>query len=181
MTLSLSRLRIRALTISDTHDFHHYRSNPEVMRFQGFDVMSEMQAKSFIQKNATKNFGTPGIWVQYGIEELKSGKLIGDCALKADELNSRIAQIGITISHRYQNNGYAKEAMKGLLKFLFEEIDIHRVVEIVDTENIASINLLRSLGFKQEGHFIENIFFKRKWGSGLQFAMLKQEWLSYCH
>ena len=62
------------------------------------------------------------------------------------------------------------------MTFLFDTIEIHRVVEIVDAENIASINLLKSTGFKQEGHFIENIFFKGKWGSEFQYAMLKQEW-----
>jgi len=37
-------------------------------------------------------------------------------------------------------------------------------------------NLLKSTGFKQEGHFIENIFFKGKWGSEFQYAMLQREW-----
>ena len=62
------------------------------------------------------------------------------------------------------------------MTFLFATIEIHRVVEIVDTENISSINLLISTGFKQEGHFIENVFFKGKWGSEFQYAMLKREW-----
>jgi RimJ/RimL family protein N-acetyltransferase len=35
----------------------------------------------------------------------------------------------------------------------------------VDTD---SINLLESVGFRKEGHFIENIFFKEKWGSEFQ-------------
>ena len=64
----------------------------------------------------------------------------------------------------------------GILTFLFDTKEIHRVVEIVDAENIASINLLKSTGFKQEGHFIENVFFKGKWGSEFQYAMLKREW-----
>ena len=50
------------------------------------------------------------------------------------------------------------------------------MVGIVDAENIASINLLKSIGFRQEGHFVENIFFKGKWGSEFQYAMLKREW-----
>ena len=43
----------------------------------------------------------------------------------------------------------------------------------VDTQNIASIQLLKSVGFRQEGHFIENIFFKVKWGNEYQYAMLR--------
>lgn len=71
---------------------------------------------------------------------------------------------------------YAKEALECILNWLFETKNIHRVTEIVDAENVASIKLLKSLNFKLEGHFIENIFFKGKWGSELQFAMLKREW-----
>ena len=169
-------LTIRHLKPSDLDDFHLYRSNPEVTKYQGFEVMTKEQAAEFIRRNETKNFGRSGEWVQCGIELNHSGKLIGDCALKLDELDQRIAEIGITISHLEQRKGYAKETFISLLKFLFDTKDIHRVVEIVDTENIASIELLKSIGFRQEGHFIENIFFKGKWGSEYQYAMLKREW-----
>jgi RimJ/RimL family protein N-acetyltransferase len=36
--------------------------------------------------------------------------------------------------------------------------------------------LAKSIGFKQERHFIENIFSKEKWGSEFQYAMPKREW-----
>ena len=36
--------------------------------------------------------------------------------------------------------------------------------------------LLRALGFRQEAHFVENIFFKGAWGSELLFALLSREW-----
>jgi RimJ/RimL family protein N-acetyltransferase len=29
---------------------------------------------------------------------------------------------------------------------------------------------------REEGHFIENIWFKGKWGSEYQFAILEREW-----
>ncbi|HNL65453.1 MAG TPA: GNAT family protein, partial [Ferruginibacter sp.] len=81
-------------------------------------------------------------------------------AIKLDAYDTRLAEIGITISHLEQKKGYAKEALLAILSFLFDEKGIHRVTEIVDAENQASINLLKSTGFRQEGYFIENIFFK---------------------
>ncbi len=138
--------------------------------------MTLAQAEEFIQEQLDKEFGTAGEWIQFGIENRTTGKIIGDCAVKLDQNDPRIAETGITISHFEQGKGYAKEVLSALLKFLFTSKDIHRVVEIVDSENIAAINLLKSLGFRQEGHFIENIFFKGKWGSEFQFAMLKREW-----
>jgi len=162
--------------MADLSDFHVYRSNPEVTKYQGFDVMDIEQAASFIKENSGKHFGKAGEWVQYGIENRETGKLIGDCAIKLDQYDVRIAEIGISISHLEQRKGYAKEALLSILTFLFDRKEIHRVVEIVDAENIASINLLKSTGFRQEGHFIENIFFKGKWGSEFQYAILKREW-----
>lgn len=174
--IQTERLRIRHLRLSDTPDFHVYRSNPEVTKYQGFEVMSLAEAEAFIQENTAYSFGKAGQWIQYGIAKLENNRLLGDCAIKLDAFDTRIAEIGITISHLEQRKGFAKEAMLGILAFLFDTKNIHRLVEIVDTENIASINLLKSLGFRQEGHFIENIFFKGKWASELQFAMLKREW-----
>jgi RimJ/RimL family protein N-acetyltransferase len=168
--------------MGDLEDFYFYRSNPEVTKYQGFDVFTIEQAEEFIKSQTDKKFGKPGEWVQYGIENRSTGKIIGDCAIKLHQHDIRIAEIGITITHAEQKKGYAKEALVGILNHLFSIEDFHRVVEIVDTENLASIQLLKSLGFRQEGHFIENIFFKGKWGSEYQFAMLEKEWKqnSYC-
>ena len=176
LNIKTKRLIIRHLELSDLQDFQFYRSNSEVTKYQGFDVMTIQQAEDFIKENSAKRFGEAGEWVQYGIEHIESKCLIGDCAIKLDQHDTRIAEIGITISHLEQKKGYGKEALLGILSFLFDTKDIHCVVEIVDAENTASICLLKSLGFRQEGHFIENIFFKGNWGSEYQFAMLKREW-----
>lgn len=170
------RLLIRHLHLDDTELFHQYRSNPEVTKYQGFDVMNREQCRKFIISQQDKRLGNPGEWVQYAIEHKAKQQLIGDCAIKLGPHDMRLAEIGMTISHLHQQQGYAKEALAGILDWLFETQSIHRVTEIVDAENEASIRLLKSLHFRQEGHFIENIFFKGKWGSEMQFAMLNREW-----
>ena len=170
------RLKIRNLEEGDPDDFHHYRSNPEIAKFQGFEPFSKKEAHTFILDQKNKIFGLPGEWVQYGIELMDYQAIVGDCAIKLQNQNPMIAEIGITIAYQHQKQGYAKETLSGILNFLFHVKEIHRVVETVDAENIASIQLLRSLNFREEGFFLENIFFKGKWGSEYQFAMLKREW-----
>jgi len=171
-----SRLKIRKLRESDLDAFYLYRSNPEVTKYQGFDTFSKEQALQFINDHNKKFLLLPGEWVQYAIENTTDQQLVGDCAVYLHQSDSRIAELGITISHLHQRRGYAKEAMYGLMNFLFGEKGIHRIVETVDVENEASIRMLKSLSFRQEGHFHENIFFKGKWGSEYQFAMLNNEW-----
>lgn len=176
LNISTQRLLVRSLKHSDLHDFHSYRSDPEVTKYQGFDVFTLEQAKQFLQNNSEKLFGIEGEWIQYGIEKKDTGQLIGDCAVRLSQNDPRIAEIGITISQQEQKKGFGKEVLIEWLRFLFDKKNMHRVVETVDAENIASINLLKSTGFRLEGHFVENIFFKGKWGSEFQFAMLKREW-----
>lgn len=176
LQLNTARLLIRNLQTEDLNDFHYYRSNPEVTRYQGSDVMNLEQAAAFIGRMKDKSLGTPGEWVQYAIIDKATQRLVGDCAIHLHLQDSRIGEIGMTISHDHQQKGFAKEAFTALLEYLFETENLHRVVETVDAENNASIQLLKSMGFRQEGHFIENIFFKGKWGSEYQYAMLHTEW-----
>jgi RimJ/RimL family protein N-acetyltransferase len=170
------RLKIRNLRESDLDAFHKYRSNPDITRYQGFNTFTLQQSKDFIASQINNHRIVPGEWSQYGIEKVSTGQLIGDCAIYLQMADSRIAEIGITISHLYQRLGYAKEAMNGLMNFLFKEKGIHRIVETVDAENKASIQMLKSLSFREEAHFIQSVFFKGKWGSEYQFALLKNEW-----
>lgn len=102
LKMHTARLNIRHLKLDDLTDFHIYRSNPEVTKYQGFDVMTIEQAEEFIEQNSTKHFGKAGEWVQYGIENKEKKQLIGDCAIKLDQYDFRIAEIGITISHLEQ-------------------------------------------------------------------------------
>lgn len=176
LTIDTDRLTIRKLSARDVDDFHSYRSDPEVTKYQGFDVISIDQARKFIQNQSDVPYGELGVWSQYGIENKATKRIIGDCAIKLDQNDARIAEIGMTLSQNEQGKGFAKEALKAILAFLFDTKKIHRVEEIMDAENMGAINLVESIGFRREGHFIENIFFKGSWGSEYQYAMLKREW-----
>src|SRR5688572_14028012 len=81
------RLLIRNLRIEDLEEFHAYRSEPEVTRYQGFGTFTIQQAASFIMEQKDKVFGNPGEWVQYAIVNMQTQKLVGDCAIKLDENN----------------------------------------------------------------------------------------------
>ena len=62
-----------------------------------------------------------GEWVQYGIEKIETKQLIGDCAIKLNQNDTRIAEIGMTISHHEQQKGFAKECFIGIVQHLFNK------------------------------------------------------------
>jgi RimJ/RimL family protein N-acetyltransferase len=66
--------------------------------------------------------------------------------------------------------------MLDFINYAFHTFDLHRITANTDCENIASVALLEQLGMRREGHFIQNIWFKGKWGDEYLYAILKEEW-----
>ena len=131
----------------------------EVTKYQGFDVMTKEQAADFINDNLTKQFGRAGEWVQYGIEHKESKQLIGDCAIKRPIWHKNCGNRNHHFTS-WTKKGYAKEVMMGLLSFFLTQKGVHRVVENCGCWKHGIDLPLNSIGFRQEGHFIENVFLK---------------------
>ena len=82
-----------------------------------------------------------------------------------------------TFAREHQGRGMAFEAASRVLDYVFDDLGLHRVTAITDCENAQSVALLGRLGMRREGHFIQNIWFKGKWGSEYLYAILRDEWL----
>jgi RimJ/RimL family protein N-acetyltransferase len=47
---------------------------------------------------------------------------------------------------------------------------------VTDAKNDAAASLMRRLGFRQEAHYVEHVWFKGAWGNEYLFALLCREW-----
>ena len=176
--LETTRLRLRHFTDADLGLFMAYRNDPEVARYQGWEGISEPEARAFLQEQKEVQPGVPGQWFQIAVELKETGTLVGDCALKIEEHDERQAEIGYTLSRAYKGRGIASEAVSCVLEYAFVTLRLHRVIAITDCENAASVTLLERLGLRREGHFRQNVWFKGKWGDEFLYAMLQEEWRS---
>ena len=168
------RLTVRAMLPSDVEAFVAYRSDPDVARYQSWSDYTLDQGRSLVEEMQGLRPGTPGEWVQLAIDDGTS--LVGDLATCVDPDEHRQLEVGFTLAPGHLGKGYATEALRGLLGQAFATWGMHRVVAITDARNDAAAALLRRVGFRQEAHFVENVFFKGAWGSEYLFAMLESEW-----
>lgn len=174
--LDSERLILRRFGDSDLDPFLSYRNDPEVARYQSWNSYSEQEGLAFIQELKSAEPGSPGEWFQFAIELKRTGELVGDCALKVDAEEHYQAEIGYTFSREHQGKGYATESTSRLLDYAFEDLNLHRVVAIVDCENERSVALLERLGMRREGHFVQSFPAGEGWVDEYHYAVLKVEW-----
>jgi RimJ/RimL family protein N-acetyltransferase len=178
MNLETERLILRKLKMSDLEDFHSFRSNPEICKFQSFNAFTIGDSKKFIEEQSNAEFGTAGEWVQTGIVWKENNKLIGDFALKPERDEPRTVEIGVTLNTEYQGKGFAVEAFTKVFEYLFTKTETHRIIGLLDTENIGSQKLMENLNFRREAEFKKSYWDKKmnEWRDEYLYAMLKEDW-----
>ena len=175
--LTAPRLALRRFQPGDVDAFVRYRSVPEVARYQSWDAPYPAAAgESFVREMMTRHPDTAGEWFQFAVVLRATGELIGDCAAGPHGDDVRQAELGFTIAPRYQGRGFATEAARCLLGYLFGARRKHRVVAYCDARNAASAGVLERLGMRREGHLRESTWAKGGWTDDLLYAVLDHEW-----
>ncbi len=80
----------------------------------------------------------------------KEGVKAGMVSLFNIDLRNQNAEAGIYIDTAYQGKGYAKEALNIIVKFGFNELNMHKIYATILDFNMNSIKLFEAVGFKPE-------------------------------
>ena len=177
--LDTGRLILRRFTDADLAPFLAYLNDPLVARYQSWESYTAEAAQAAIDAQRNLEPGVAGKWFTFAIELKETGALVGHVALSVREESrpAEQAEIGFTLARAFHGKGLACEAARRVLDYAFDELELHRVIAVTDCENMSSVALLERLGMRREGHFIQNIWFKGKWGDEYQYAILREEWL----
>jgi RimJ/RimL family protein N-acetyltransferase len=175
--LETARLRIRRFTEADLPTLHAYRNDEEVARFQGWDGSDEGVLLQFILTMMNVSPDTVGDWVQLAVEEKATHTHIGDIGVHRLAEEPHEAEIAYTFARSAQGQGYAGEAVRGVLDFLFNEVKLHRITALIYADNPRSIALVERLGFRKEAHYRKSARRDREWVDDVLYAILEEEWV----
>ncbi len=153
------KVRLRAVELKDAGEFYKWASDydDESDRFcdeihfpSTYDTMAaRVEARS---KREPKN--DEFIW----IIENTDGVAVGN--INTFDCNKRCGtfKYGIGIAREYWSKGYAKEAIKIVLRYYFRELRYQKVTVFIYSFNERSMKLHESLSFKQEGRIRRAVF-----------------------
>jgi RimJ/RimL family protein N-acetyltransferase len=86
------------------------------------------------------------------------------------------AEVGCWIAPDEQGQGYATEATALCLEHAFEDRGLHKIFARAFEHNDASIHVLDTLGFQQEGCLREQNFIRGAYRDTYLFGLLADEW-----
>ena len=104
---------------------------------------------------------------RFGVFLREGERLIGSVGLQANR-EHRHAELGYWIGVPFWGNGYCSEAVREVVKYGFEVLDLERLFASHFVNNPASGRILQKVGMKHEGTLRRHIL---KWGEYLDLEL----------
>jgi ribosomal-protein-alanine N-acetyltransferase len=172
--LETDRLTLRAFTLEDTASFFEIRSSHKVMKFMdSFPHQTHNESRKMIVQMLDSFVENAGI--NWAIELVETRRMIGYIGLWRIIYENVRAELGYSLHPDFWGNGYMKEAIGEVLRFGFNEMNVHSIEDSVNPNNISSINLLKKMGFVKEAHFRQNYYFNGDFVDSYIYCMVESD------
>ena len=173
--ITTPHLCLHQMKIADAEAVFAFKSDPKVTLCYGQEPHRTIEETKIWLKKRVNDYEARGsvFWVL----TLKDNDVaIGECCFWNFDPGFRSAEIGYELHSQYWHKGYMTEAVAEVIAYGFREMDLHRIEACPYDNNNHSHDLLRKLGFKEEGRLRERHFFRGKFEDQLYFGLLRDEW-----
>ena len=170
-----SRLILRPLADCDFDDMFVLCTHPEICRYIRPPMSGEAVAEH-IQDRQRPWFFEDGKWCSLAVlERGKDRRLLGEMVFRMESKVDSRAEIGYRFHPDSQGKGYAFEASKALVDFLFDAFALHKLVAYCEPANLASRRLLSKLGMIEEGLQREHVHVDGEFRDLCSYGLLRRE------
>ena len=171
--IETERLLLRRLDNDDAEEVLALRGNPKIMKFIPRPLAkSKEDALEHITMIEDKIVNNTGI--NWGITIKGNSKIIGIIGHYRISVVNHRAEIGYMSFPEFNGKGYMSEAIKAVVTYGFDQMNLHSIEAIIDPENIASERVLQKNGFVKEAHILENELWEGKYLDTVIYSLLKR-------
>lgn len=171
--LETNRLLLRRVAVSDIKEIRELRGNTETMKFIPRPLVTTdeeaMEHFKMIDEKIENNTG-----INWAITIKGNPKLIGIIGHYRIQPENHRCEIGYMILPHYNGQGIVTEAIKSVLEYGFDDLNMHSIEAVIDPENEASERVLKKNGFVKEAHILENELWNGKFWDTVIYSLLKR-------
>jgi RimJ/RimL family protein N-acetyltransferase len=167
---------LRAIERKDLSQLMEWRNQPSFRKyFREFRELNSSKQELWFDKLVMNDPNT----MMFSIVDIETSELLGACGLCYIDWQNRNADFSIYIGkdHLYIDSKYAVDAAKIMIKYGFEELNLHRFwSEIYDFDE-AKKQFFQTLGFTLDGQFRQTHWTEGRWCDSLFFSLLPTDQL----
>jgi len=169
-------VNLRAPEMTDLERNTRWINDREVTRFLSLRyLMSSAAEENWLRERCSRPMSFADAFFAI---ETKDGQHIGNTSLFEVSPEDRKAEFGIMIGEKsYWSKGYGSDAAQTLLRFAFDEMNLHRVQLFTYEFNERAIAAYLKSGFVEEGRRRRAIFREGAYHDVVLMAALRDEWL----
>ena len=173
--LTTERLLLRKITPAGfKYIFEHY-AEEEIKKQLGLTTEEEFIKER--EKNEGGYLTYDRSIVQFKLILKETNEVIGTCGYHNWYFNHRKAELGYTlIKDDHKRKGYMSEAVKKILEYGFNSMNLNRIEACIGPGNMASLSLIKKYGFTQEGYLRKHFIRDAEIQDSIIFALLKEEY-----
>lgn len=174
-TLQTRRLLLRPFSDADSDAIYALQSDARVLRYWDSPPWKDRaRAQAFLE--ACRTMEQDGSGARIAIESLQTGRFVGWCSMFRWNPVFRSLGIGYCLDETAWGQGYATEAVRAMLTWAFDTLDLNRVEAELDTRNAASARVLEKLGFEREGLRREDCVVDGEVSDSWIYGLLRRDW-----
>ena len=140
---------LRQIVDTDLENIFHGLSNPEVIKYYGVSFSTIEETKDQLTFYRDLEINSTGIW--WAICSLNNEEFYGAIGFNNRNLIHHNAEIGYWLLPQFWRKGIVKNVLPIVCNFAFNELQLHRIVAMIESENIASRKTVEQFGFNYEG------------------------------
>ena len=150
-TIGTRRLLLRRFRIEDAGDmYENWASDPEVTRFLTWQPHADVGVTRALLNEWIPCYKDGG-YFNWVVEWKQSGRAIGNIScVKVDE-NGESCEIGYCLSRSFWGRGIMPEALRAVIRYLFDTAGFYRIAARHDAENLKSGRVMEKAGMLREG------------------------------
>ena len=117
--------------------------------------------------------------IRWAIRDKKTGQFIGSCGYSNWNKFDHSAVISYELAQAHWGKGYASEALKSIINFIFDpsfHFYVHRIEALILPSNLASVTLAKRHHFEFEGTLKEKCYWNESFHDMNMFALLRNNW-----
>jgi RimJ/RimL family protein N-acetyltransferase len=113
------------------------------------------------------------------VAQKEGGRYMGQVSLFMIDHQARKAELAIVLGPESVGQGYGSEAMRLLVAFGFDQINLNRIYLTVNAQNARAIRLYERSGFVREGVLRQDRYYNGQYEDVLMMSILREEY--YAH